>query len=150
MHNHQNSRPGRRTLADGLAQLSREANGLFRVELIRPQDHAAIACSVLTGDRAAWTRVNAITDSQNFIKAMARREPVICLTCPQPIYDPNATLALLLAAHDSASVGVCSALCSKCSTGAASEVLKRAAAGYQAAWPGLRCIEITHPAGGNA
>ncbi len=147
MHKNQNSKPGGRTLADGLAQLSREANGLFRVELIRPQDHAAIACSVLTGDRAAWTRVNAILDSQNFIKAMASREQVICLTCPRPIYDPDAALALLVAAHDSASVTICSAICARCSTGSASEVLKRAAAAYTTIWPNLRCIEIMHPAG---
>jgi hypothetical protein len=150
MHNHQNSKPGGRTLADGLAQLSQEANGLFRVEIILPQDHAAIAFSVLTGDRAAWTRVNVILDSQNFIKAMARREPVICLTCPHPIYDPDATLALLVAAHDNASIGICSAICSRCSTGSASQVLKRAAGAFQRTWPGLRCVEITHPRGGHA
>jgi hypothetical protein len=149
MHKNPNPKPGWRSFSEGLEQLNREANGLFRVELIRPEDHSAIAFSARTGDKTAWARVNAILESNSFIRAMGKNKPVVCLTCPGHVHDPDAALALLVAAHD-ATMAVCSALCPECSTGAAEQILERVAAGYQAAWPGLLCVAVTHPEGGRA
>jgi hypothetical protein len=140
----------KRTFAEGVDQLNRESDGLLRVEVIRKEDHSALAFAFLAGDRVAAARVKALLASQRFIQGMAKKKPALCLTCPNSVTDPDATLALIVAANDAATVGICSALCAHCSTGSAAAVLKRAADGYQAAWPGLRCVDPTHPEGGHA
>jgi hypothetical protein len=139
-----------RTFAEGVDQLNREASGLYQVELIRKEDHGPIAYALLAGDEAAKRRVNAILQSQRFIAVMAKEKPAVCLTCPNQVTDPDATLALLVAARGEPTIAVCSALCLKCSSGAGDKVLERAAAGYRNAWPGLRCVDVTHPEGGRA
>jgi hypothetical protein len=136
--------------SEGIDTLNAEAAGLYLVELIRPEDHGPIAYAVLNGDKAAGHRINAILQSQRLISAMARDDPAICLSCPNQITDPNATLALLVAARGTPTIAVCSALCPICSTGNGDDILKRAAVGYQAAWPGLRCVDVTHASGGRA
>jgi hypothetical protein len=147
MHNHQNSKPGGRTFAEGVAQLNRESGGLLRVEIIRPQDVFALSCAVFSGDGRALARLTAALESSERIRRMARKSPAICLTCPRAVRDPQATLAILAPENDAATVTICSAICARCSTGSASEVLKRAATAYTTIWPNLRCVEITHPAG---
>jgi len=150
MHKNQKSKHGRRTFADGVAQLNRESGGLLRVEIIRPQDVFALSCAVFSGDGRALARLTAVLESSERIRRMARESPAICLCCPNSIRDPQATLAILAPENDAATVTICSAICARCSTGSPSQVLERAAAAYQQVWPGLRCIEITHSAGGNA
>jgi hypothetical protein len=137
-----------KSFSEGIDTLNAEAAGLYHVELIRQQDHAALTLAFLAGDKVAAARVSALLESQRFIQGMAKTKPALCLTGPNPVNDPNATLAMIVAANDAATVGICSALCAHCSSGSAAAVLKRAAAGYRAAWPGLRCVEITHPEGG--
>lgn len=151
MHKNQKSKHGRRTFADGVAQLNRESGGLLRVEIIRPQDVFALACAVFSGDGRALARLTAVLESSERIRRMARESPALCLCCPRSIRDPQATLAILAPENDAATVRICSAICAKCSDGTTDEVLARAAAAYQKTWPGLRTVgPVTHPAGGNA
>jgi hypothetical protein len=147
MHKNHNSKPGRRTFADGVAQINRESGGLLRVEIIRPQDVFALACAVFSGDGRAVARLTAALESGERIRRMARSSPTICLTCPRAVRDPESVLAILIPASDNASTAIASAICDRCSAADDAALISRASAAYQQVWPGLRCIEITHPAG---
>jgi hypothetical protein len=123
---------------------------VYRLNIIGPQDLLPLSCAVFTGDAIALARLTAVAESSERIRRMASKSPAICLTCPRAVRDPQATLAILAPENDATTVAICSAICARCSTGSASEVLKRAAAAYTTIWPNLRCIEITHPEGGSA
>jgi hypothetical protein len=150
MHSKSQSRPQWNSLADGVAQLNREAGGLLRLEVIKPEDHFAIASAAFGGDLSALSRIRAIIQSAGLIESMSRAEPATCLCCPGMVIDPFSTLAVLAPAADVATVAVCSALCPRCTTGDTRDVLQRAAEAYKAQWPGLRCVAVTHPEGGRA
>lgn len=135
---------------EGLAQFNRESGGLLRVEIIRPADIQLIFRAAISGYSPAFFRLSAIFESSEKIRKMARKKPAVCLTCPRSVGDPNASLALLVPANDAATVAICSALCEKCSKYEPEIITRLAAAAYQAAWPGLRCVEVTHPEGGTA
>jgi len=138
------------TLQQGVDRLNRESGGLLRLEIIRPEDIFGLSCAVFSGDGAALARLVAAQESGDRIRRHARKKPVVCLCCPRSIRDPRAVLALLFPASDAASVAVASALCDRCSAADQETLMACAAAAYEKVWPGLRCIEITHPEGGNA
>jgi len=148
MHKKSRSKPPPISLVDGLARIDRESGGLLRLEIIGPRDHIAIVSAACGGDCVALSRMRAIIQSAGFIETMARDKPATCLCCPGSVIDPFATLALLSPATDTATVAVCSAICPACSAGPIDEALRRAAAAYAALWPGLRCVDVTHPEGG--
>ncbi len=133
-----------------LRQLNREAAGLLRLEIIRPQDIFGLSCAIFAGDGSAFARLTAVHQSGDRIRRQARKKPIVCLCCPRSIRNPRAVLALLFPASDAASMAVASALCDRCSAVDNATLMARAAAAYQQVWPGLRCIEMTHLAGGNA
>ena len=138
------------SLKEGLDKLNREAAGLLRCEVIRPGDVGPLTYAALAGDYDAIVRLSAVLDSAVKIKALACKRPPVCLCCPRSVRDPHATLALLIAATGRPTVALASAVCEHCSAVEFEALLSRAAAAYQACWPNLRCVEITHPEGGQA
>jgi hypothetical protein len=135
---------------EGVDQLNRESGGLLQLEIIRQQDHAVIAAAAVRGDPVAFSRLTAILQSGDVIRRMARTDGAVCLTCPGIVRNPESALALLVPATARATVAICSALCEQCSTGTAGDIIERASIAYRAAWPGLRCVSVTHPEGGRA
>jgi mRNA-degrading endonuclease toxin of MazEF toxin-antitoxin module len=140
----------KRTFSEGLAQLNKESGGLLQLEIIQPEDHFAIANAAVRGDPVAFSRLVAILQSGDVIRRMARNEGAVCLTCPGTVRNPEAALALLVPATERATVAICSALCEHCSAGPFQNIVERASAAYRTAWPGLRCVAVTHPEGGRA
>jgi len=134
-----------------LRQLNREAAGMFRLEIIRPEDWLRLSYRVIAGDAGAITRLIAAVESGERIRRMARKSPAICLTCPRAVRDSEAVLAILIPASDNASTALASAICDRCSAADDAALIGRASAAYEAVFPSLRCVgPITHPAGGTA
>jgi hypothetical protein len=94
MHKNQNSKPGGRTLADGVAQINRESGGLLRVEIIRPQDVFALSCAVFSGDgvticSAICARCSTGSPSQVLERAAAAYQQIWPgLRCVGPVTHP--------------------------------------------------------------
>jgi hypothetical protein len=133
---------------DVFDRLNRESGGVYRLNIIGPQDLLPLSCAVFTGDAIALARLTAVAESSERIRRMASKSPAICLTCPRAVRDPHATLAILAPENDASTIAICSAICARCSTGSPSQVLERAAAAYRQVWPGLRTVgPVTHPAG---
>jgi hypothetical protein len=135
---------------EGVDKLNLEAAGLLRCEVIRPADVGPLTYAALAGDSDAIVRLSAVLDSAVKIKALARKKAAICLCCPRSVRDPHATLAILIAASSQPTVALASAVCDRCSAGESEALLSRVATAYQACWPNLRCVEVTHPGGGRA
>jgi hypothetical protein len=138
------------TLEQGVNKFNRESSGLFRLEIIWPTDMLPLTYSAYTGDGGAMVRLKAAFDSSARIKRLARKDPVICLTCPRRVRNADAVLALLIPAIETPSVAIASALCSRCSEQDEKTTFARAFAAYTKVWPTLRCVEVTHPEGGRA
>lgn len=137
-------------LHDGINKLNHEAGGLFRCEIIKPEDVGPLTFAALGGNPDAIPRLCAVLDSEAKIKAMSRKQPAVCLCCPRSVRDPQATLAILIAASGQPSVAIASAVCNRCSAVDAEILLSRVAAAYQSVWPSLRSVEVSHPEGGHA
>jgi hypothetical protein len=133
-----------------MRQLNREAAGMFRLEIIRPEDLFPLSYGVIAGDAGAFARLIAAAESAERIRKLAKDDPVICLCCPRSIRDPESVLALLIPASGTPTTALASAICHQCSAADNAALIARAAASYEAVCPGLRCIEITHPEGGRA
>lgn len=137
------------SISEGVERISRESGGLLSLEILRPEQLLSLSYAVFSGDAGALKRLQAAFDSSARIKRLARKNPVVCLCCPGSVRDPDAVLALLIAAVDSPTVAIASAICAKCAAQPEVQMTARASAAYIRAWPGLRCVEI-HPEAGHA
>jgi hypothetical protein len=138
------------SLQEGVDQLNREGGGLYRLEIIRPDDLITLSEAIWSGDEGALTILQAALDSSFRIKRQARKNPVICLCCPRSVREPDAVLALLVPMTAAPTIAIASALCLRCSAEEPDKIIKRAGNAYTNAYPNLRNVEVTHPEGGRA
>ena len=134
-------------LADGLTRIHAEAAGVLRLELIRPHDAVALTLGTLAGDPEAARRLRAIIECGQRVWRQRHRKPVICLCCDWRLRDTKGiTFTLAFPAVDDPTIAVAAAICARCGATDTDTMLTHAAEAFKAIWPGLRPLEITHPA----
>lgn len=137
-----------KSMAEIVAALA--GQDLLHLEIQRPKDLPWFCYTALLGNLWATKRLYLAFEASLKIQRQAKTQPVLCLLCPNPVPAQDTTLAMLISPDEAADVAITAAICDRCATAWDDALAKHASTAFVKAWPGLRCIDITHPEGGTA
>lgn len=129
-------------------EFDKDAAGAFNIWTVPPERAMELVAAALAGDKACGVMMTVIAETAETIIAFAKRQPCICLCCPQTLRTvKGCTFAILAPELDYGRGMICSAICQECYRG--DGLNDRIMAAITKVWPQARKIDV-HPHAGNA
>ncbi len=130
--------------------ISKEAAGAVEIVVVMEREFPDLVANTLKGDPDSTKLMHLVAQIISRIESASKREPMLCLSCPQPIRQGvEFGLAFAIPSRDDPKGAISMAICGKCGADPAG-VMAKAVDGLRKLWPSLRTANITHPEGGRA
>ncbi len=136
-------------LAEGLAGLRSEADGVVELVVLRPADAAGVLADAMAGDARAYGIATALRDIIALVEHARSGTPKVCVSCSQPLRREGFAVGLVMPTTENPGhvlgLGVCRR-CAKSRVDVTAKLMKA----VRATWPDVRPVMVTHSAGGRA